>query len=167
MSTLARRWGYVVVVAGLVVAWIMWGAVGVYIIDEDAFLATVAEFEDLPGMIDEGAVGTGAFGGVITTSYGYGASTGAVVAASIVACLLIVLGAMFRRRAIIPLVLTMAASAVLVFVVDAVLQTHDDPLLVARPLPLAVLAVASLIAFVAACVLLIDACRRRPPAVER
>ncbi|HRC08962.1 MAG TPA: hypothetical protein PLV41_12195 [Miltoncostaeales bacterium] len=165
MSALARRWGYVVVAAGLGVAWIMWAAVGVHSVDEDALMSSVADFEDLPGMVDEGAVGTGAFGGVISTSYGYWVSNGAVAATILVACVLIAFVTIVRRRAIVPLILAVVATLGLVLVVDAVQQTRD-PVLVARPLPLTVMVVASLVAFAAACVLLVDALRGRPPRTE-
>jgi hypothetical protein len=70
-----------------------------------------------------------------------------------------------RRRATTPFIATMLATVALVVTGDAVRQTRD-PLLVARPIPLTVMVVASLIAFAAACVLLVDALRGRPPRVE-
>ena len=158
MSALARRWGYVVVAAGLVVTWIMWAVVGVHSVDEQPVLP------ELPAGSPDGVSGSGAFAGVIVTPVE--PSTGALAAAAIIgACLVIAMVVLHRRRATTPFIATMLATVALVVTGDAVRQTRD-PLLVARPFPLTVMVVASLIAFAAACVLLVDALRGRPPRVE-
>ena len=158
MSALSRRWGYVVVAAGLVVTWIMWAVVGVYNVDEQAALP------DQPAGSPDGVSGSGAFVGVIVTPVE--PSTEALAAAAIIgACLVIAMVVLRRRRATTPFIATLLATVALVVTVDAVWQTRD-PLLVARPLPLTVLVMASLIAFAVAFVLLVDAVRRRPLRVE-
>lgn len=162
MSTPARRWGYVVVVAGLVVAWIMWAVVGVYSVDESGLLPLLP---DLPaGSPDAVVVAGGAFAGVMVTPAKPSAGAFAV-AAIIGACLVIALVVSHRRRAIVPFLATVLASVALVVTVDAVRPTHN-PLLVARPLPLTAMVLASLVAFVTACVLLVDALRRRRSVAE-
>ncbi len=72
MSTVARRWLYVLALSAAVVAWSMWWVVGVYAVDGDALLATfgvpTSVLDDVPAN-EIGDVG-GAFGGVITTPIG-------------------------------------------------------------------------------------------------
>lgn len=147
-----------VVAAGLAVAWIMWAAVGVHSVDEQPVLP------ELPAGSPDGVSGSGAFGGVIVTPGE--PSTGALAAAAIIgACLVIAMVVVRRRRATTPFIATLLATVALVVAGDAVRQTRD-PWLVARPLPLTVMVGASLVAFAAACVLLVDALRGRPPRVE-